>query len=147
MVRTQVCRWSVATCSSVEYVTQPHAIHFTAVHAKAHDATRALVHHHQHPMGAEDGRFAAKQIDAPQTVLRVPQDGEPGRPRRVRFRRVPNGKNASHHILFHGNTEGQGDLLRDSWTTPGRIPLFHADDGGDDLLTGAVLTKKAVSVA
>lgn len=31
------------------------------------------------------------------------------------------------------NTEGQGDLLGDSWTTPGRIPLFHVGDGGDDL--------------
>src|SRR6266849_7186078 len=121
MVRTKVFRWSVATCRSVEYAAQPHAIHCTAVHSKAHDATRALVHHHEHPMGAEDGRFASKQIDAPQTVLRVPQDREPGRPRRVRFRRVPHSENASHHILVHRNTEGQGDLLRDSWTTPCRI--------------------------
>src|ERR1700694_1973410 len=57
----------------------------------------------------------------------VSQDG-----RRVRFRVVPNGENAPHHILVHGNAEGQGDLLREP---PGRIPLFHVDDGGDNLPT------------
>src|SRR6266851_7759973 len=138
MVRAEVCRWGVAPHRSVEHATQPHAIDGAAVHAKAHDATRALVHHYEHPVGAKDERFAPKQVDAPQTVLRVPQDREPGWPRRVRLRRVPNGENASLHILVHGYTEGQGDLLRDSWTTPSRIPLFHVDDGGDDLPTGAV---------
>jgi hypothetical protein len=32
----------------------------------------------------------------------------------------------AHHILVDGNPEGQGDLLRDQWTSPRRIPLFHA---------------------
>src|ERR1700676_2763497 len=59
-----------------------------------------------------------KQIDAPQTVLRVPEDREPRRSRRVWLRPVPDGENASHHILVHGNPERQGDLLRDPWTTP-----------------------------
>ena len=111
---------------------------FTAMDAETHEAPREMVHHNQHPVGTQQRRFASKQIDAPQTVLRVPQDREPGWPRRVRLRRVPNGENASHHILVQGNTEGQGDLLRDSWTTPRRIPLFHVDDGGDDLPTGAL---------
>src|ERR1700726_50020 len=31
------------------------------------------------------------------------------------------GENASHPIPVHGNPERQGDLLRDPWTTPGRI--------------------------
>ena len=57
------------------------------MHAKAHDATRAVVHHDEHPMGAQDGRFASKQIETPQTVLRVTEDREPGRPRRDWCRR------------------------------------------------------------
>jgi hypothetical protein len=39
-------------------------------------------------------------------------------------------ENAPHDILVDGNIEGQSDLLRDAWTTPGRIPPFHVDDGG-----------------
>src|SRR5580693_4041557 len=77
MVRAEVGRWRVTPRRSVEHATQPHAIHGTAVYAEAHDTTRELVHHHEHPVCAQDGRFAAKQIDAPQTVLRVPEDGEP----------------------------------------------------------------------
>ena len=124
--------------SSVEHSTQPHAIHRAAVHAEADDAPRELVHHHEHPVCTQDGRFASKQIDAPQTVLRVPEDREPRRSRRVWFRPVPDGENASHHILVHGNPESQGDLLRDPRATPGRISSFHVDDSGDDLLTGSL---------
>jgi hypothetical protein len=49
VVRTEVGRWGVITRRSVEHATQPHAIHGAAVHAKTHDATRALVHDHEHP--------------------------------------------------------------------------------------------------
>jgi len=86
----------------------------------------------------EDGRFAPKEIKTPQTVLRVTQDREPGRPRRVWFRLVPSRENAAHHILVDGNTEGQGDLLGDPWTSPDRVPLFHVDDRGDDVLAGSL---------
>ena len=74
------------------------------------------------------GRFAPKQIKTPQTVLGVTKDREPGRPRRVWCRLVPSRENASHHIHVDGKTEGQSDLLRDPWTPPARVPLFHVDD-------------------
>ena len=51
------------------------------MHGTAHDATRAVVHHDEHPVRAQDGRFASKQVETPQTVLRMPEDREPGRPR------------------------------------------------------------------
>src|SRR5438876_11582126 len=108
------------------------------MHGKAHDATRAGVYHDEDPVVAQDGRFASKQIEAPQTVLRVTEDGEPGWPRRVWCRLVSNGENAPYHIPGHGNAEGQGDLLSDPGTTPRRIPPFHVDDSGDDFLGGAL---------
>jgi hypothetical protein len=125
-------------CGSVEHATQPDAIHRAAVYPNAQNATGALVHHHQHPVRDEDGRFPPKQIDPPQAVLRMPENREPGVARRVRLGRVPSGENAPHDILVHGDAEGQGDLLRDSRTTPCRIPLFHVDDGRDDLPCGAL---------
>jgi hypothetical protein len=43
-----------------------------------------------------------------------------------------------HHVFVDGNTEGQGDLLRDPWTSPARVPLFHVDDRGDGVLAGSL---------
>jgi hypothetical protein len=72
----------------------------------------------------EDGRFAPKQIQTPQTVLRVTQDGQPGRPRGAWFRLAPSRQNPSQHIPVDGNTESQRNLLRDPWTPPARVSLF-----------------------
>ena len=66
-------------------------------------------------MRAKHRRFAPEQIDAPQAVLRMAEHREPRRSR-VRPWRVPDGENASHHILVHGNAKGQGDLLGDPRT-------------------------------
>src|SRR5713101_6447760 len=138
MVRAEVCRRGVAARRSIEHPAQPHAIHDAAVHAKAHDAPRTLVHHDEHPVRAEYSRFASKQVKTPQAVLRVTKDREPGRSRRVWLRLVPSRENAPHHILVDGNTEGQGHLLRDPWTPPSWVPLFHVDDGGHDFLSGSL---------
>jgi hypothetical protein len=66
----------------------------------------------------------------------VTEGGQPGRPRGIWCRLVPSRQNASHHIPVDGNTESQGDLLRDPRTPPARVPLFHVDDSSDDLLAG-----------
>jgi hypothetical protein len=55
-------------------------------------------------------------------------------PRRVWFRLVPRGEYAPHPILVDGTPERQGHLLRDPRTAPGRVPLCHVDDGGQDFL-------------
>src|SRR5713226_6376729 len=99
MVRAEVCRRGVTSSRSIEHPAQPHAIHDAAMNAKAHDATRALVHHDENPVRAQYGGFASKQIKTPQTVLRVTEDREPGRPSRVWSWLIPNGENAPHHIL------------------------------------------------
>ena len=91
--------------------------------------------------GAQDGRFAAKQIETPQTVFRVTEDGEPGWSKRVRCGTVPNGENATHDVLVEGNAEGQGDLLSDPRTTPSWIPPLHLDDRGDDVRGGPLRSR------
>ena len=58
---------------------------------------------------------------APQTVLHVTKEGEPGRASRIRFRPVMNAQDTANHILVDFNAESQGDLLGDSGTTPGVI--------------------------
>ena len=51
-----------------------------------------------------------------------------------------NGEDAPHDVLVDRNAEGQGNLLSDPGTTPGRIPLFHVNDRGDDVLSGSFWT-------
>ena len=102
MVRAEVLRQGLPSSRSIEHPAQPHAIDDAALHANADDATRALVHHDENPVRAQDRRFTSKQIETPQTVLRVTEGREPGRPRRVRFRPVTNGENSPHHILVDG---------------------------------------------
>jgi hypothetical protein len=127
----------LASRRSIEHPAQRHAINHAAVHAKSDDPTRALVHHDKNPDRPQDCGFASKQIETPQTVLRMTEQGEPRRPSRVWVRLVPHGENAPNHVLVDGNAECQGDLLRDPWTTPRGIPLFHLDDGGHHFLVGS----------
>ena len=69
MVQAEVLRRRVAAGRSIEHVAQRHTIDDAAVHAEAHDAPRTVVHHHEHPMRMQDGRFAPKtdpnSIDCP----------------------------------------------------------------------------------
>src|SRR5262249_19366274 len=141
MVRTEVWRRSAASRRSIEHPAQPHAINEATVQAKPHDAPGTLVHHHEDPVRAQDSRSDSKKTKTPQPVFWVTKDCEQGRPRRIWFRLVPSRENAPHHILVDGNPEGQGHLLRDPWTPPGRVPLFHVDDGGHDFLSGSLAAR------
>jgi hypothetical protein len=42
-----------------------------------------------------------------------------------------NAQDTANHILVNLNAESQRDLLRNSWTSPGGIELFHLDDSFD----------------
>jgi hypothetical protein len=49
-IRTEIRGGRVASNRAIEHPAQPHVIHDTAMHAEAHDATRALVHRDEHAM-------------------------------------------------------------------------------------------------
>jgi hypothetical protein len=52
MVRAEVFWRGVASSRSIEPPAKPNAIDDAAMDAKAHDATRQLVHHDEHPVCA-----------------------------------------------------------------------------------------------
>ena len=79
MVRAEVFRQTVPTDCSLKHTTQRDSVHGATVNAKPEDATGELIHHHEDPLGSQCGRFAAEQIAAPQTVLRVAEERKPGR--------------------------------------------------------------------
>jgi hypothetical protein len=53
-IRAEVGRRRLPTNRSIEHAAQRHSIRDAAVHAKADDPSRALVHHDEHPVGVQD---------------------------------------------------------------------------------------------
>ena len=49
------------------------------VHRKTDDTARELIHNNQNPVRSQDDGFAAKEVDAPKTVLHVADEGQPRR--------------------------------------------------------------------
>ena len=46
---------------------------------KSDDAPSELVHDHEYPVAIQENRFTPKQINAPQAVFGVPEEGQPRR--------------------------------------------------------------------
>ena len=102
-------------------------------HAKAGDTTGEDVHDQQHPMAAQDDRFNAKQIDTPDAVFCLNDDGQPGRTIGIRLGSRVYGEHASHDNFVDLNAKGVSDLLGDADTTELRIAVLHLDNGRDEL--------------
>jgi len=87
-------------------------------------------------MGLQDQRFAAKEIRAPQTVLRVSEEREPGRATGARLRPVVLGEHAAHDVLVDVDAEDQGNLLGDPPAAEAWVSLFYLDNGAAQLRRG-----------
>ena len=59
-------RCALTMNGGVEHATEAGAIHGPTMHAETDDATRELVHDHEHPVATEHDGFAPKEIHAPQ---------------------------------------------------------------------------------
>jgi hypothetical protein len=88
---------------------------------EADDAAGVLIHDDQDPMGPQGGRFAPEQIDAPEAILHVPKEGQPGRAGGMLFRSIVTGENPSNRVFVDWDAESQGDLLSDAGATPAGI--------------------------
>src|SRR5262245_31491651 len=92
-------------------------------------------------MRSQAQRVTTKQIEAPQTVLRLTEKGQPRRPARSGLWPVMSSKNPAHHVLVDVHAESQCNLLGDSRTTPGRVTSFHFHDGIDPFLGRPLRTR------
>ena len=115
----------------VEHTAQGPAIHGSSMDATADDPPRVLVHHYQHPMASQDRRLAPEQVDAPQAILRMPQERQPGRTTRVGCRSIVRSEHSAHHVLVDVDRKGERDLLGDPRTAPPGVAPLHVDDGID----------------
>jgi len=64
----------------VEYAADVSATDGTTVHADADEATRELVHDHEHPVAPEHDGLASKEVHAPQAVGGVSDERQPRGP-------------------------------------------------------------------
>src|SRR5579862_7622028 len=116
-------------CLNIRQSTMPSTV--PAFYSKTDDSASALIHHHQYPIRSQTNRFALKQVDAPQTVLHISNEREPGWTAFRRHRVGMLGQNASDSILINTGPKRQIDLVRNMWTSPGRITLLHLNNRTD----------------
>src|ERR1700704_2669848 len=71
MIGTEMSRYLPTMTGGVEHEAEVNSVDRTAVHADSDEATRELVHHHQHPVAPEHDGLASKEVDAPEAVRGV----------------------------------------------------------------------------
>ena len=79
MIGTQASRFGFGVCCAVEHPTNRYAVDACMLDAEADDAPSEHVHDQHDPMAVQQDRFAAEQINAPKTVLRLGKKAEPAR--------------------------------------------------------------------
>src|SRR5580693_1673953 len=76
VIGTEVFRLGSPGGAAIEHAAHRHAINACGGDAKPDDATNENVHDQHHPMAAQKDGFDAEQIDTPDAVLRVSDDGQ-----------------------------------------------------------------------
>ena len=74
-IGTEMSRGALPANGVVEHPAEAGAIDGAPVHAKSDEAAGELVHDHEHPVALEHDGLTPKQVDAPQTVGRVADEG------------------------------------------------------------------------
>jgi hypothetical protein len=133
MIGAEVFGRTAPASRSLEHPTQRCTVNDAAMDAIADDAPCELVHYEQNPIRSQGCGLAAKQIAAPQAILHVAEEGEPGGTFNIRFRPVMISQDTANHVLVDCEAESHSDLLSDSGTSPGGISTFHLHDGIDEL--------------
>jgi len=94
------------------------------MHRKTNDSPRELIHDNKDPVGLEHHGFTPEQINAPEAILNVSDEGEPGGP-------IPGiwpiflGQDTSHDVLIDIDSKGPCDFLRDPGRAEPGITAFH----------------------
>lgn len=139
MVGAKVFRHrAVPSNGSVEHPAECDTIDRSGLDAESNDPARGLIHDDQNPVGPQRRRLASEQVQTPETVLQVSNQGQPGRAASVRFGSVMAGENAPNNVLIDLDAERQGDLLRNSRAAPGLIAILHLDHNFNQFVAGSL---------
>ncbi len=113
MVGAEVTGCSLSSDSMVEHPAQRLPIDRARVNPYANDSPREFIHYHENPVARQHDGLAAEQVDAPEAVLRVPDERQPRRPSGSRFRSIVFGQYSAGHVLVNLDAEGPRDDERD----------------------------------
>src|SRR5262245_36758441 len=118
----------------VEHPANRGATEVSARNAKADDPTGEHVHHHHDPVAVQEERFAAKQIDAPQTVLHIPDKAQPGRAIGSGSRSIVLREHPADDVFVDIDAKGTCNLLGDARAANTGIAALERDDRVDEFL-------------
>jgi len=109
----------VASNGMVEHSAEGDTIHRAGLDVEPNDLATELVHDDQYPVSPQDGRFTAKQVHAPEAVLHVAEERQPGWTAGVRLEEML-GQDTPHDVPIDVYAECQSNLLGDSRAAPRR---------------------------
>ena len=111
------------------------AVDVFASDAEADDAAGEQVDYHEDPMAAKQNRLATKQVHAPEAVLGLREEGEPGGTRGTRMIwAVVRREDPAHDVLINLHAECMRDLLGNALIAESGVTKLHLEDGRDDFL-------------
>src|SRR5450755_2747399 len=121
---------------SVEYATDRHAVEVCRLDADADDPACEEIHDNHDPVAPEHNGLTSEQIDAPQTVLHVSDEREPGWTIASRGTSEMLSEDAAHDVFVDLDPKRVRNLLGNSRTTEARIAVLHFQDRRDEFLRG-----------
>ena len=106
-------------CARLHHIHRPRlgaASRRTGRAADADEATRELIHDHEHPVAPEHDGLASKEVHAPQAVCRVADERQPRGPGAARGGAIVFRQHAAHDVLIDVGPERSRDDARNPWT-------------------------------
>jgi len=146
IVGAEVARVPLSGDGMIKHPAQHHPIDSPRVHSNADDAPRELIHHDEHPMRAQHDGLAAEQVDAPEAVLGVTDEGEPGRSAIAWRRVIVPGQHSADDILIELDAEGSREDQRNPSAAEAWIAALQLDDRLDEVLRRSLGTGLAASL-
>ena len=97
----------MASNGVVEHSAKGDTVYRAGMQAKPDDPTSVLIHDDRYPVSPQHCRFAAKEVRAPETVLDVNEESQPGRTAGVRLGLVMSGQDAPNDVFIDGRPNAE----------------------------------------
>src|SRR5271157_1757544 len=136
VIRGEMSRHALSRDGAVEHPADAGSVEIGGGDAKANDPASEHVHHNHDPIAFEQNRLTAKEIDTPEAVSSLPDDGEPGGTIAAWRRSVVLNEDAPDDILVDLEAECAGDLLGNFTAAQTWVAPFHLDHRCNQLAGG-----------
>ena len=77
VIRAEVYRCAIGRDGRIEYAAECGAVDVTGMDTESNDTARELIHNYKNPVALQQDGFAAEEVNTPQAVLCVAEEGQP----------------------------------------------------------------------